>query len=121
MMWQFNSLLQAIAKGEAGFPGENEEAAVMSRVFESLGRADFSRHVLQRIPDQALVMPLEDVDWNDWGSPARIKETLQKYGKEGRFQPRVMRPAPSRLSVQPSPLLDQSFQMGPGSVASDSG
>ena len=48
----------------------------IAEAFRGLTSADFSRDVLQRASDLA-VLAMPDVGWNDWGTPARVLASLQ--------------------------------------------
>jgi hypothetical protein len=37
------------------------------------------------MPDRLAVMEMRGVLWSDWGNPARIKDTLDKIGKQPAF------------------------------------
>ena len=85
MMRRFETLLpmlQAILKGTMG---KEHEAIALARVYQDLESTNFSREILQRIPGQTVVLPMNDVDWNDWGRPARILESITRLGKHPAF------------------------------------
>ncbi len=85
MMRRFETLLpmlEAILKGTAG---KGHEAIALAHIYQDLESTNFSREVLQRIPDQTVVLTMNDVDWNDWGRPARILESLTRIGKHPVF------------------------------------
>ena len=78
----FLPMLRAILKGTMG---KEHEAIALARVYQDLESTNFSREILQRIPGQTVVLPMNDVDWNDWGRPARIVESLTLLGKHPAF------------------------------------
>jgi mannose-1-phosphate guanylyltransferase len=47
--------------------------------------ANFSRDLLQRAAKQAVVLPMTDVEWSDWGRPVRVLETLDRLNKPPNF------------------------------------
>ncbi len=66
---RFDLLRVAIAKGH----GE----AIAPFVYGALETADFSRSLLERVPHRALVLPMAEVRWSDWGRPARIEASVR--------------------------------------------
>jgi mannose-1-phosphate guanylyltransferase len=46
-------------------------------IYEEIEPWNFSRRVLGRIPDELIVVPVEGVHWNDWGTRASIERTLR--------------------------------------------
>jgi mannose-1-phosphate guanylyltransferase len=58
--------------------GRGSEEVVLERIYREMPTLDFSRHVLQRASRRLAVMELSGVWWSDWGSPARILETLER-------------------------------------------
>jgi len=53
--------------------------------FHDLPAADFSREVLQRATELA-VIAMADVGWNDWGTPARVFASLRGKPSEQRLR-----------------------------------
>lgn len=62
-----------------------DEPKVLSAIYETMPRRNFSSHLLQRRPDRLAVMEMRGVLWSDWGNPTRITETLDKIGKQPTF------------------------------------
>jgi hypothetical protein len=62
--------------------------------------ADFSRDLLQRCPEAALVLPLGNVDWSDWGRPERVTESLHRLGKRPAFATPDALPMPGGVPVE---------------------
>jgi mannose-1-phosphate guanylyltransferase len=62
-----------------------EEPKVLSAIYETMPRRNFSSDVLQRLPDRLAVMEMREVLWSDWGNSARIAETLDKIGTQPAF------------------------------------
>jgi mannose-1-phosphate guanylyltransferase len=77
VMGRFDRLKRAIDTGD--------EPKVLSAIYETMPRRNFSAHLLQRRPDRLAVMEMRGVLWSDWGNPARIMETLDKIGKQPAF------------------------------------
>jgi mannose-1-phosphate guanylyltransferase len=64
-----------------GWIGPKFEQALLEEVYQALERANFSRRLLERATKQILLLPMTDVEWSDWGRPARIAESLAALGK----------------------------------------
>jgi hypothetical protein len=64
---------------------------VLDRIYRTIPALDFSRDLLQAAAKHLAVMKLEGVFWSDWGSPARILDTLHTFG---------LRPAYSRMRAE---------------------
>ncbi len=56
-----------------------EESAALARLHESMKPFDFSKDILEHAFDMCSVIPMTKVDWSDWGTPERIKNTFLKY------------------------------------------
>ena len=69
---RFEALLRAV--------GTPYEEGVLDWTYGAMKPANFSSLVLERAADRILVMKLEGVEWNDWGRPERIEETLRRLG-----------------------------------------
>lgn len=72
-----------------------DELRVLDAIYEVMPRRNFSSHLLQCAPERLAVMEMKDVLWSDWGSPARIADTLDKIGK------------PMAFAEEPLPFLYQ--------------
>jgi hypothetical protein len=64
--------------------------AVLAHVYRDLPASDFSRHILQRAPERSTVVPMEGIDWCDWGRPERISATLAALGAQPAFPVHVI-------------------------------
>lgn len=62
-----------------------EEPAALEAAYQEMPAANFSTHLLQRLPNRVAVMELTDVLWSDWGKPERIAETIRRIGKSPAF------------------------------------
>jgi mannose-1-phosphate guanylyltransferase len=85
MMRRFETLLPTLEATLKGTAGREHEAIALADIYQDLESNNFSREILQRIPGQTLVLPMNDVGWNDWGRPARIVESLTRLGKQPAF------------------------------------
>jgi len=63
----------------------SRELEVLDAIYRIMPVRDFSRHLLQRVPEMLAVMELRGVLWSDWGRPERIDHTLRQIGKEPAF------------------------------------
>jgi mannose-1-phosphate guanylyltransferase len=53
-----------------------EEHEALEVIFERVGNINLSRDMLEHVAERLLAMPLDGVEWSDWGRPERIEETL---------------------------------------------
>ncbi|SNY51322.1 mannose-1-phosphate guanylyltransferase [Arsukibacterium tuosuense] len=52
----------------------------VGKTFKYMPELDFSKDLLQNITQQCLVLPMTDIDWDDWGRPERILQSIERYG-----------------------------------------
>ncbi len=78
LMPRFECLLGAI--------GTSAEAKTLEAIYEHMPAHDFSSELLQRIPEQFVVIEMAGVLWSDWGTPERIGHTLRQIGRHPMFQ-----------------------------------
>jgi mannose-1-phosphate guanylyltransferase len=102
MMRPFDALLRELRR-LAGEPSSTEIAGAISRAYAQMPHADFSRDLLQRCPEAALVLPLGNVEWSDWGRPERVTESLRRLGKTPAFPSPWAPPMPGCLPVEAVP------------------
>ena len=57
-----------------------EESA--RRLYDELRTLDFSRDVLQSVPQNLSVLPVSGVGWSDLAEPHRVTEALARYGAQ---------------------------------------
>lgn len=77
-----------LERAEGCFPDTASELVALDSTYRTLPRGDFSRDVLATASTRPLVLPLGDVEWNDWGRPERIAQTLAPLGKQSSFAAR---------------------------------
>ncbi|MEJ2083171.1 MAG: sugar phosphate nucleotidyltransferase [Acidobacteriota bacterium] len=77
----FDLLRRVIRAVRMGRVAPSMEQVALRHIYDSLDEADLSRDLLQRVPRRLLLLPLEDVEWSDWGRPSRIDESLTRHGK----------------------------------------
>jgi mannose-1-phosphate guanylyltransferase len=109
MVRQFRELRQIFAHPQGELP-EVRVAEAVERAYRHMPEADFSRDLVQRCPEAALVLSLDGVEWSDWGRPERVAASLQRLGKLPSFAPpavegRASGAARSRASARQEPLL----------------
>lgn len=56
--------------------GTPDEASILGAIYEPMSATDFSKDILEHAVERSLVMPMNGIDWSDWGRPERIQETL---------------------------------------------
>ena len=85
IMYKFEALLMVLRAVRAGRLDPQYETSALASVYADLAPADFSRNVLQHISHRSLVLPMEGVNWCDWGRPQRVAETLAGLGRRPLF------------------------------------
>ncbi len=73
----FRRILHGIKNDDVS-PAHEEPA--LDHLYERLSTVDFSTDFLQRAADHITVLPMDDVAWSDWRSPARMREILLRAG-----------------------------------------
>lgn len=58
-----------------------DEMMVLDGIYDSMPRRNFSKHLLECVPERLAVMEMGEVHWSDWGSPKRIIASLETIGK----------------------------------------
>ena len=64
----------------------------LRRASMALPRANFSRDILQDLPEMLAVRTLTGVTWCDWGSPRRVIESLEQLGLRPQWLDRLTEP-----------------------------
>ncbi len=67
--------------------GSEREEAVLETLYRVMSARNFSKDILEQVPDHLLVMEMEGIAWNDWGRAERITESLRHIGKTPAFPP----------------------------------
>jgi mannose-1-phosphate guanylyltransferase len=75
--------------------------------YADMPRWNFSTEFLSRIPDELLVVPVEGVNWNDWGTQEAIERTLALLKLEPQW-----RRLPPRAAVEPRPAAARAVERG---------
>jgi len=58
--------------------GSNSEEEVITTLYASLPKINFSKIILENITEYLYVMEMENVYWSDWGEEIKIKSDLNK-------------------------------------------
>jgi mannose-1-phosphate guanylyltransferase len=83
--------LSALFRAYAGAVDGPAERAVLEAIYERTAPSNFSRDVLERAPNLA-VLPVEGSGWSDWGSPDRVFRSLEERGLLAPLQSRLRAP-----------------------------
>ena len=67
----------------------------LGELHRAMAPANFSREVLERMPERLGVLEVRDVLWSDWGEPARVVETVRRIGSQPPWLSRVEHSRPS--------------------------
>ena len=86
MTYRFEAFLAVLRAVREGRIGAQYQAAALMRLYEELPAADFSKDILQRVSHLSMVLPMDGVDWCDWGHPQRVTETLARLGQRPIFE-----------------------------------
>lgn len=85
MVRRFKALWHMLYAVQNGMAGTKHAQMALTHIYRDMERANFSSSILERIPDQTIVLKMKDVYWSDWGSPDRIVESLQFLGRYPSF------------------------------------
>ncbi|MFZ0430268.1 MAG: sugar phosphate nucleotidyltransferase [Acidobacteriota bacterium] len=86
MILRFDLLRRVLRAVRMGRVTPSMEQVALHHIYDSIGETDLCRDLLQRIPEKLLLVPLEGVEWSDWGRPARIDESLRRLGRRPIFE-----------------------------------
>ena len=75
-----------------------ERRRTLAEIYEEIEPWNFSRRVLERIPHQLVVIPVEGLHWSDWGTRASIERTLMALDRRPPWSPRK---APTAAAARP--------------------
>jgi mannose-1-phosphate guanylyltransferase len=67
------------------FMGGPEEARAVARAYRDMESVNFSRDIVEPAAAWTVAMPMDGVQWSDWGRPQRIAQTLAEIGKTESF------------------------------------
>jgi mannose-1-phosphate guanylyltransferase len=94
MMCKFDAFLLVLRAIREGRIDPKYEASALAGIYSDLAPADFSKDILQHVSGQSILLPMEGVDWCDWGRPQRVTETLARLGRRPLFPSEHAGPAP---------------------------
>ncbi len=100
MMCQFDAFLMVLRAVREKRLDPGVEASALATVYSNLAPADFSRDILQRVSNRCMVLPMDGVDWCDWGRPQRVTETLARLGRCPFFSWDVLKKIPESATVE---------------------
>ncbi len=92
--------------GPAGYRNRRFQSKVLGDIYYQLGSEDFSRGLLERRPDSCVALPMGDLEWDDWGRPQRIIESLARIGRKPAFPVHLCKELDSLVYPSPPPALD---------------
>lgn len=78
LLHRFNAYRQAVTAVRTGRAPIGHAELALAHLYRDMNSADFSRDLLQRVPQQCTVLPLKDVYWCDCGHPDRLAQLLTK-------------------------------------------
>ena len=87
MICKFDAFFMVLRAVREGRLDSRFEANALASLYNDLGPADLSKDILQHVPEQSMVLPMEGVNWCDWGCPQRMTETLVNLGHRQSFFP----------------------------------
>jgi hypothetical protein len=61
-----------------GWISKSAEERMLMETYSQMPTFDFSRDLLAPGADNCLIVPLEDVTWNDLGNPDRLVQLLER-------------------------------------------
>jgi mannose-1-phosphate guanylyltransferase len=65
--------------------GTSKEAQILDDIYDDIPARDFVSELLQLAPDRAAVVEMPGVLWSDWGTPARMMDSLHRIGRKPAF------------------------------------
>lgn len=96
MTEHFEMLRRVTEAVQAGRVSPMHRRRVIRDLYADLEPANFSRDLLEKVADSTMVLPLEDVNWSDWGRPERISRSLARIGARPNFAGASGAPAAER-------------------------
>lgn len=95
--WQYLPVMMERFERLGKFIGSTHEGRVLHQLYQKMPALDFSRELLQRVPERMGMIALEDVLWSDWERPDHILDTLNILGKDPVFPQDIVTTASSSL------------------------
>jgi len=91
--YRFEAFLSVLSAVREERLGARHEGAALIRLYKELAAKDFSKDLLQRVPHLSKILPMDGVDWCDWGHPRRLTETLARLGQRPLYEAKRLGPA----------------------------
>lgn len=80
--------MEYVLENSRNFEGKKENDNLnkaISLAFRHLPELDFSHAMITACPGKFLALPMSDIEWDDWGRPERILDTIQRHNFIPRF------------------------------------
>ena len=61
--------------------GSERESEVLNGIYETMPMRNFSKDLLEQIPNKVSALDVRGLLWSDWGRPERIRESLLRIGR----------------------------------------
>lgn len=68
-----------------GAIGTSREARILHEIYQDMPAHNCFSELLQRLPEQAVVIEMNGVLWSEWGKPEQIAHTLRRIGRQPAF------------------------------------
>lgn len=114
MVKNFDEFRRLLVASRTGKVGAGAMRKALDWLYSNIGVADLSTDILEKLPERLLLLPMEGIEWSDWGRPARIEESLGRLGKTPYFK---LRPRRYSATTPPGNLIRPN---PPGSTAATS-
>lgn len=85
MINEFDMFLMTLRAIHEGRMDPTFEAGALATLYSNVAPADFSRDILEHVSERSLILPMDGVNWSDWGRPQRVTETLASLGRRPLF------------------------------------
>ncbi len=85
MMNDFALFLMVLRAVREGRLNPSFEAGALAKLYDNVAPADFSKDILEHVCERSMILPMEGVNWCDWGRPQRVTETLASLGRRPLF------------------------------------
>jgi hypothetical protein len=93
---RFEHLRDGLAAMKKSWISESAEELILKETYSQMPEFDFSRDLLAPGTENCLIVPLEDVTWNDLGRPERMVQVLERTEHEPNFPLDLLKQAEQR-------------------------
>lgn len=97
--WQYLPVIMERFERLGKAIGSSHEGQMLRQLYQKMPIINFSRELLQRIPERIGMIEVEEVLWSDWERPERILDSLDVLGKESTFSPEIVTTCSSLSSL----------------------